>query len=187
VTVNRWDPFTALARLDSEFDHLVRRTWGSSAPAARRMTTGYVPPIEMRTERGDVVITLELPGIDVASDVEIEVAPGRLTISGQRREMTRTEDESSRLLVSELRSGSFRREFALPDGVTADDVEAAYDQGMLHVRVREVAKPAAAPTKVPIQSAAAGPAIAGSVVPNDADLGARGGSSEAAAADAGRS
>ena len=27
-----WDPFTTLARLDQDFDALVRRTWGS-APA----------------------------------------------------------------------------------------------------------------------------------------------------------
>ena len=40
----------------------------------------------MRADGADVVITLELPGVDVERDVDIEVAEGRLTISGERRD-----------------------------------------------------------------------------------------------------
>jgi HSP20 family protein len=161
-----WDPFTALARLDQDFDALVRRTWGrdpsaaaqdgtGSSPAVRSTgrTAGYVPAIEMRSDGVDVVITLELPGVDVASDVDIEVAEGRLTISGQRRDRNEERDEAGKVLVRELRYGSFRREFALPDGVTAEHVDASYDRGLLEVRVREVSKPALPPQKVAIRSA----------------------------------
>src|SRR6266705_3183946 len=62
----RWDPFTALARLDTEFDDLVRRSFGS-APYQ------YTPAVEMAAEGADVVITLELPGVDV-KDIDIEAA-----------------------------------------------------------------------------------------------------------------
>lgn len=151
-----WDPFTALSRLDREFDELVRRAWsaergrdGGRAPAA---SAGYVPAIEMATEGEDVVLRLELPGIDVDSDVDIEVANGRLTISGQRTDKYSSAGEAGRVLVRELRYGAFRREFALPDGVGADDIEAAYDRGMLEVRIRRLAKPAPAPTKVAIRA-----------------------------------
>src|SRR6478672_7263791 len=78
-----WDPFTTLARLDQDFDALVRHTWGHdpAATAAQRgaaparpvgRTAGYVPAIEMRADGADVVITLELPGVDVTNDVDIE-------------------------------------------------------------------------------------------------------------------
>ena len=158
-----WDPFTTLARLDQDFDALVRRTWGrdpgATAPAgaaARALgrTAGYVPAIEMRADGADVVITLELPGVDVTNDVDIEVAEGRLTISGQRRDRNEERDEGGKVLVRELRYGSFRREFALPEGVTAEHVDASYEQGLLEVRVREVSKPALPPQKVAIRSAA---------------------------------
>ncbi len=158
-----WDPFTTLARLDQDFDALVRRTWGrdpgATAPpaaGARALgrTAGYVPAIEMRADGADVVITLELPGVDVTDDVDIEVAEGRLTISGQRRDRNEERDEGGKVLVRELRYGSFRREFALPEGVTAEHVDASYDQGLLEVRVREVSKPALPPQKVAIRSAA---------------------------------
>lgn len=154
MAVIRWDPFTALARLDPEFDELVRRTWGSSGRrrGSQPGTAGYVPAVDMSTDGSDVVITLELPGVDVERDVDIVVEDGRLMISGERQERNESKDENGKTLVRELRYGSFRREFALPEGVSGDDVEASYDSGLLHVRVRNVAKPAVPPTKVPIRA-----------------------------------
>ena len=169
-----WDPFTTLARLDQDFDALVRRTWGSSPgssattrPAGR--IAGYVPAIEMRADGADVVITLELPGVDVTRDVDIEVAEGRLSISGQRRDRNEERDEGGKVLVRELRYGSFRREFALPESVTAEDVDASYDQGLLEVRVREVSKPALPPQKVTIRSATDARAVEGHAEPAQQD------------------
>ncbi len=164
MTRTPWDPFSTLARLDQDVDTLVRRAWGST-PATRGATAlprvvgrtaGFVPAIEMRADGADVVITLELPGLDVSTDVDIEVGEGRLTISGQRHDRNEQRDESGKVLVRELRYGSFRREFALPEGVTAEHIDAAYDQGLLQVRVREVSKPAAPPQKVAIRSAGEG-------------------------------
>lgn len=136
----RWDPFTALARLDDEFDELVRRTFGSS-------TYQFVPPVEMATEGSDVVITLELPGVDL-EDVDIEVAEGKLSISGERRD--RWEDTRGRVLVREHRYGAFRRVFQLPEGVSADQVEAEADNGLLRLRIKNVTKPVEAPQKIKI-------------------------------------
>jgi len=150
----RWDPFTALARLDPEFDELVRRTWGSvpAGSGEARGTAGYVPAIEMVADNGDVVITVELPGVDI-KDVEIEVTEGRLTVSGQRQDQVQTSGgEGGKVLVREFRYGSFRREFALPAHVTPEDVAASYDKGLLQVRVRNVAKPEAQPRRIQIQS-----------------------------------
>ena len=162
MALTRWDPFTTLARLDEDFDQLVRRAWGTPAEGKRgegrraMATAGYVPAIDMRVDGGDVVITLELPGVDVANDVDIEVAQGRLTISGERQNRTESHSEDGRPLVRELRYGAFRREFALPEGVTADQVEANYDQGMLEVRIRDVTKPAVPPQKVQIRGVGGG-------------------------------
>jgi HSP20 family protein len=140
----RWDPFTALARLDDEFDDLVRRTFGASAYQ-------YVPAVEMATDGPDVVITMELPGVDV-DDIDIEVADGRLIISGERKD--RWEDQRGKVLVRELRYGGFRRIFQLPEGVSADQVEADTDKGLLHVRVKNVTKPVESPRKIAVKPGA---------------------------------
>ena len=138
----RWDPFTALARLDEEFDDLVRRSFGASSYQ-------YVPAVEMVTEGADVVLTLELPGVDI-EDLDIEVANGRLTVTGERRD--HFENARGRLLVREMRYGGFRRVFQLPDGVTADQVEAYTDKGLLRIRIKDVTKPVEAPRKIAIKS-----------------------------------
>src|SRR2546421_1646136 len=138
----RWDPFTALARLDDEFDDLVRRSFGTAQ-------YHYVTAVELSTEGNDVVITLELPGVDV-DDIDIEGAEGRLTISGERRD-TR-EETKGKVLVRELRYGGFRRTFQLPEGVTPEQVEAESDKGLLRVRVKDVTKPVVPPRKIGIRS-----------------------------------
>jgi HSP20 family protein len=147
----RWDPFTALERLDRQFDDIVRRTWGRpGAPTAQtaRLTAGFVPPIEMAQDGTDVLIKLELPGIDPSRDVDVSVHEGRLTVSGERREERAEEGKGT--LVRELRYGSFRREFALPDGVTPEDVLASYDKGLLELRVKNVIRPAEEPRKIEV-------------------------------------
>ena len=156
MAVTRWDPFTALARLDREldssFDELVRRAWG----AGQRGTAGYVPAVDIRTDGGDVHISVELPGVDIDKDVSIEVANGRLVIAGERRDERSVDREQSEqgkgVLVRELRYGAFRREFALPEHVGADDVEATYDRGMLHVVVHNVTKPVPGPRRIQVRS-----------------------------------
>lgn len=141
-----WDPFTVLSRMDRDFDDLVRRTWG-----AQGRTAGFVPAVEVVRDGEDVVVRLELPGVDVEKDVNIEVERGRLVISGERR----TVQEGDGVLVRELRYGAFRREFALPQGITPEQVEASYDSGLLDVRVRAAVKPEPTAVRVPISRGAA--------------------------------
>lgn len=146
MAITRWDPFTALARFDREFDELVRRGWGASTARA-----GFVPPVEIIRRDGDVVIRLELPGVDVERDVEVEVDKGRLVVKGERRD--ERAEETPGYLVRELRYGAFRREFALPEGVTAEHVDASYDAGMLDITVRNAVRPEPQPQQVKIATA----------------------------------
>lgn len=144
-----WDPLSALARLDRDFDEVVRRTWGE----AGRVGATFVPPVEIARDGEDVVVRLELPGVDVERDVTIEVERGRLVVSGERHDPhERSDDDGGRrgVLVRELRYGSFRREFALPQGISPEQVEADYDAGILAVRVRAVVQPEPQPVRVPV-------------------------------------
>jgi HSP20 family protein len=150
VRGSAWDPFVTLVRhTDSDFDTLVRRAFGP----ARRSATAFVPAADVTKDGNDVVVTLALPGVDVEKDVDVEVREGRLAITGRGAE--RHESDQDGVLVREIRSGEFHREFTLPRGVTADRVEADYDKGLLKVRVREVVRPAAQPTKIKVRAGVA--------------------------------
>lgn len=137
-----WDPFSTLVRhFDSDFDQLVRRAFATPAT-----TTGFVPAVDVHRDGTDVVITVELSG---AENLDVEVTDGRLSISGSRSADRR--DAADGVLVREIRSGQFRREFALPEHVTADAVEADYADGLLTVRVHDVAKPKPEPRKITVR------------------------------------
>ena len=149
MQVQRFDPFSVLSRMDREFDDLVRRqlSGGAGREAARAMS-GFVPAVEVVRDGQDVVVRVERPGVDVERDVTIEVDRGKLVLSGERRDAHEQDDEG--VLVRELRYGQFRREFALPPGVSPEQVEATYDAGLLDVRVRGVVAPEPSVVKVPI-------------------------------------
>ena len=98
-------------------------------PATHRGTDWYAPTTDVVREGDDAVVRVELPGVDVAEDVTVEVDGDRLTVRGERR------DEESGEGFRESRYGSFRRTFTLPQHVDADAVSASYDAGVLTVRV----------------------------------------------------
>ncbi|HWL37373.1 MAG TPA: Hsp20/alpha crystallin family protein [Frankiaceae bacterium] len=152
MAITRWDPFPQLARFDREFDDMIRRGFGTQSTRA-----GFVPPVEVLRRESDVVLRLELPGMDVERDVEVEVDKGRLVIKGERRD--ERAEEGTAYLLRELRYGSFRREFALPEGVTAENVDASYDSGMLEVVVRDAIQPEPQPQQVKINARGTSQAI----------------------------
>ena len=97
------------------------------------MDTAFSPAAEAHREGDDAVIRLELPGVDVANDVSVEVVGREIVISGERRDERSDEVEGRRL--QEIRYGSFRRAFGLGRPVSPESVTASYDAGVLTVRV----------------------------------------------------
>jgi HSP20 family protein len=120
---------------------LLRPTWDTDrwvrdffGPAATNdWIKDFSPAAEVTKDGDDAVVRVELPGVDVEKDVNVEVDAGRLVIRGERRD-ERAEEKDGRTL-SEVRYGSFRRSFGLPAHVTGDSISASYDAGVLTVRV----------------------------------------------------
>ncbi|NUT31963.1 MAG: Hsp20/alpha crystallin family protein [Hamadaea sp.] len=125
----RRDPF-------AEFDTLVRRAFGPQQAWPTSASAGFTPAAEIDRDGDDAVVRLELPGLDVANDVVVEVDRGRLIVRGERRD-ERAEERAGRSL-REVRYGSFQRSFRLPGHVTAAAVSAEYDAGVLSVRIAGV-------------------------------------------------
>ena len=120
---------TLWARPAWNLDRLVDDFFG---PATAN-TWAFRPAAEIVKDGEDAVVRVELPGIDVEKDVNVEVENGALIIHGERRD-EHSEEKDGRTL-RELRYGSFRRSFALPKHVSGDAVTASYDAGVLTVRV----------------------------------------------------
>lgn len=131
---------------------LVRRDWPDLPDMFRRFVEadwekGWLR-VEEFADEGNLVVRVELPGIDPAKDVDISVVDGVLRIRAEREE--KTEHKKKDTYRSEFRYGSFARNIALPAGATEADVTASYTDGVLEVRVPmgEAAKPE--PKKIPV-------------------------------------
>ena len=110
-----------------------RPTWEIDRWVKDGVFNGFNPAAEVVKDGDDAVVRLELPGVDVAKDVNVEVDKGNLVIHGERRD-EHAEEKDGRTL-REVRYGSFRRSFRLPTHVTGESISASYDAGVLTVRV----------------------------------------------------
>ncbi len=96
-------------------------------------------PMDAYRDGDQVVLHLDLPGIDPAS-LDVTVDRGTMTIKAERRSEVA---EGNRVLVSERAQGAFTRRLRLSEALDGDRTEARYDNGVLTVTipVLEQAKP----------------------------------------------
>jgi HSP20 family protein len=135
MAIVRWEPFRELATLQNEVNRLFNTAFDAPVPggnggsgAARR----WMPAMDL-VETGDhFVLRADLPGLS-EDDVKIEVEDGVLTVSGERRSEHEAKGEGYHRV--ERAFGAFSRSLTLPRGVDADAVEAAFDKGVLEVRI----------------------------------------------------
>lgn len=102
--------------------------------------TGFVPAIDVRQDKDNVIVETNLPGIDPGK-VDISVENDVLTISGHTEEKKEVKHED--YYRKEIREGSFSRSVILPMSVKADAAEAEYEKGILKISIpkAEEAKP----------------------------------------------
>jgi HSP20 family protein len=111
------------------FARVTRRAFGQNT----------VMPLDGVRRDGDVLLRFDVPGIDPSS-IEVTVDRGVLSVSAKREE-ERTEND--KFFVRERTMGTFTRRLYLSKNLNTDAVEAAYNNGVLEVRipVLEQAKP----------------------------------------------
>ncbi|MEV0412893.1 Hsp20/alpha crystallin family protein [Streptomyces sp. NPDC050448] len=94
------------------------------------------------------VLRAELPGMDPEKDIRITVEGDTLTVSAEHTESKEEKDHS------EFRYGFFRRSVRLPARIPPDGVEAAYEDGILTVRVPMRKEPEETMRSIPVKRTA---------------------------------
>ncbi|MDE8653674.1 Hsp20/alpha crystallin family protein [Novosphingobium album (ex Liu et al. 2023)] len=92
------------------------------------------PAVELVEKDGGYRLTVEVPGIN-EKDIDIELAEGVLTISGEKREESETKE--SGYLISERSYGAFRRQVTLPADIDPDSLEAKVCDGVLRLDMKK--------------------------------------------------
>jgi HSP20 family protein len=107
----------------------------------------FIPAAEISEADGNLNLKVEIPGLD-AKDINVEVTPESVFISGERKSETKTEEEGS--TRSEFRYGRFERVIALPTVVKNDKVEADYKDGILRLTIPKAEEERHKAVKIPL-------------------------------------
>ena len=98
----------------------------------RTHATAWVPTTDIFAKGDDLVIRCELAGVH-QDDIDVTLADGVLTVSGERR--SEMGDEELTFYTRERSFGHFRRIINLPDGVDGGKMDAGFEDGLLEIRL----------------------------------------------------
>jgi HSP20 family protein len=156
MELDLWDEMRTLER---RFDDLFRafvapkaRVYFPAVPKAWHRP--FAPATDVFARKDDLVIRMELPGIDPAKDVKITVQDGELLISGERKK--KEEIKEDHFYRMETSYGAFERHIPLFEGLDETKIKAEYREGILEVVMPAAAKAMEAPKAkiIPIKTAA---------------------------------
>jgi HSP20 family protein len=133
-----WELFEDIRAAQDEMLRMSRggdRRWGRQYGQqydGEASAAAWAPAVDISERKDAYLVTVEIPGVP-ADDLDITFAQGVLTVAGER---PLTSDSAGETVHrAERHYGNFRRSITLPSHVTADDIEASTQDGVLRILV----------------------------------------------------
>lgn len=135
-----WDEMTALERrVDDLFREILGHRSRLEFPSTFRfIRRPFMPSTDVFTANGDLVVELEVPGIDPKKDVTVGIEDGELIVRGERHKKEEVKEENYYRMETSF--GSFERHVGIPEGTAENDIDADYGDGVLKITVHGAAK-----------------------------------------------
>lgn len=128
----RFNPMWEFDNLTKEFDKMVK-TVTNPETRPRVEFGGFKPRVDIQEDEKSIYFEVEIPGVR-KDDVKVSVGEDNiLTIKGEKR--FEKKDDIKTCCKSERTYGDFERSFQLPELVSAEKIEAKYENGMLYLSV----------------------------------------------------
>ena len=141
MRVIKWEPFRDV---DDVFDRFFADAFRRLPRAATEGRPGldWAPLADVSETEAEYLIKAELPEVR-REDISLTVHDGVLTLSGERRQEKREENEKMHRI--ERQYGSFTRRFALPEDADEQAIRAESKDGviMIHIPKHKVVQPQA--------------------------------------------
>jgi HSP20 family protein len=149
ASLTEWNPFKDIERLRTEFDRVLDRFRG---PVELEEFEDKLvrPRIESFVEDGKLTVRADMPGID-PKEIDVKVTGNTLNVKGKREEKKETKKRD--FLRREVHYGSYEYSTTLPDGIKAEDIKAAYKDGVLELVAPLPKELAPKEVKVQVESA----------------------------------
>ncbi len=138
MAIVRWNPFRELESFQRRMNRLFEDEFGR-APAKENelYACDWTPSVDIFEDKENVVLTAEVPGLS-KEEIDIQVSDNQLTIRGERKMEHEESKEGYRRV--ERCYGTFSRSFNLPDTIDQENIQAAYEEGVLKVTLPKMEK-----------------------------------------------
>ena len=135
----KWDPWREMEELFDRYS----RAMGFPRGAQETLTAGdWSPRVDIVELENEFQIRADIPGVD-KDNVSVTVENGVLTLKGERKR--ETEEKGKKFHRVERFTGTFTRQFTLPENIDTAGIRAVFKDGILslHLPKTEKAKPKA--------------------------------------------
>lgn len=128
-------PFSLMRRMMGDFDRMFEEL-GFGAGRGELPGEGlgggalWSPQVDVLEREGKLVVRADLPGLK-KEDLRVEMTEDALVIEGERRR--EETEERAGFYRAERSYGSFRRMIPLPEGVSAEQADARFEDGVLEI------------------------------------------------------
>ena len=146
MRVIKWEPFRDVDDVFDRFFAETMRRWPRSTEA--RAALDWAPPADVSETDAEYLIKADLPEVR-KEDVSITVQDGVLTLSGERKQEKRVDNEKMHRV--ERVYGSFARRFALPENADEQGISAESRDGVILIRIPKVKVVQPQPRQITIQ------------------------------------
>jgi len=129
-----WRSLSPMSQMDRLFDEVFKRPFfslWSQRMGGEEVEELYLP-VDIYEEGDSVVVKAEIPGMR-KEDIDVQLSPDSITISGQKSKEQRVDQKDYYRL--ERSYGSFMRTCRLPMETITDTARASFKDGILEVRI----------------------------------------------------
>lgn len=134
MTLIRFQPYREIETLQRQLNRLFDTEFNQLAGVGNT-ERWHTPAAELKETEDAILLSIEIPGMS-AADLDVEVTAEAVSIKGERKSETKTEDKG--MVRSEFRYGQFHRVIPLPTRVQNTQVEANYTNGILSLTLPKV-------------------------------------------------
>ena len=130
MTLIKWQPkpMNAFDDMDTMIHSFFNTDWNFPV----RDTRNWSPAVDVKETDNSFVLTADIPGL-TKKDIKVNVANGKLSISGERSH--ETDQENDNYHYRERRFGTFDRSFNLPGTVDEENISASFKNGILSIQL----------------------------------------------------
>jgi HSP20 family protein len=97
----------------------------------------------------NVYIDIEIPGVK-KEDIKLSLKENLLTVAGEKKDLQK-DNKKTNIYKNERVFGGFSRSFQLPEGLNTESIEAAYEEGILKIKIAKSVKNSAQEKEIKIK------------------------------------